>query len=175
MTTLPNDDQADQTNDSARPKLNIATDKVSADFKDKMQEMRLADQEKAIEKEAKLLIMPYINLAAFAILPEAIGMVSEEDAKEASAVCFFKQEDTIRLATTKPNNPKLNEVVENFKKQDYAAEIYLISPHSLDRSLTFYKTIPKIKKIERGITISKDDLEKFKGQYTDLEDLANKT
>ncbi|MBI5621240.1 type II/IV secretion system protein [Candidatus Falkowbacteria bacterium] len=175
MTTPPNNtpDPIQTTDDSQRPRLHLASEKVEADFAHKMRELQLAEEEKDIAAKAEAAGLPYINLSTFAILPEAIGSISEDTARAAKAVCFSRQDDDLRLATTEPDSASLSALTADLTRQAYRLTVYLVSPHSLEQALRFYKAIPKIKKVARGIAITGTDLERFQGQFKTLPELTN--
>lgn len=141
-------------------------------FTQKAKEIKIKEIERATQKEAALLGVPYVDLSSFAVSPEALSLIEEEEARRMPVICFFYDGKNIRLATTDYGNKEVAEVLEKFKNKYYAdAELYLISDHSLERALNLYKTIPKPRKAISGIKISEADLNKYSDQFASFKDI----
>ncbi len=167
------DDQQNTTSPK-KPHLQISTPEVEEKFKSKITEIQLGEKETEAKTRAEALNLSYINLSKLALLPEAISVIPEEQAKKIKAVCFDKEDDNLKIAVVDPENPELQKVIAKLEEEDYKIKLYLISPHSFDHAVYFYKTVPKIKEVKLGVSITEADLEKFKGQFKDLPSLAKK-
>jgi type IV pilus assembly protein PilB len=145
---------------------------TQSQFTQKAKEIKIKEIERATQKQAALLGAPYVDLSSFAISPDALSLIEEEDARRMSVVCFFYDGKNIRLATTDYENKEASAVLEKFKNKYYTeVELYLISDHSLERALDLYKSIPKPRKIIKGIEISETDLNKYSDQFASFKDI----
>jgi len=174
ITFMSDDTNTSPADDPKKPVLHITDEETAEKLKYRMHEMDLAEKEKQTQKIAGTLGLPYIELGKIPILPDAISLISEEKAKKNNVLCFDRDEDKLKLATTKPDNPAIQETIKEFEAKDYHVEIYLVSAYGFEKGLYFYKTVPKIKELQRGISINQEDLDKFKGQFSDFKQIAEK-
>ncbi|MFH1537216.1 MAG: GspE/PulE family protein, partial [Patescibacteria group bacterium] len=97
----------------------------------------------------------------------------EEDSKENKIICFFHLEGQIRVATTDPDNPNIHEVINKLQKKFPREKIalYLTSKHSFNEGFKLYKAVAKIRKVEFGVKITQEQLDKFKEEIKTFPDL----
>ena len=146
-----------------------------AQFAKKSQEIKLKELERSTKKKASSARLPYFNLFAFPISPEALSVLEEKQAIENNVVCFYYDGKNIRLGTTDYKNEKLKEILSDLEQRYYCdVRLYIISKHSLSYALSLYKNLPKIRKNLKGIEISTDDLEKFSNDIKDYRSLNEK-
>jgi len=55
---------------------------------DRLLEIGLKEKENIVQERALETGLPYVNLRGFAIAPDALGLISDERAKAAQAVCY---------------------------------------------------------------------------------------
>lgn len=145
---------------------------VGAKFAAKEKELKIKAEEKAAQKIAANLGISYVDLAGFPITPDALSLITEEEAKEISAVSFFYDGRHIRLAALNPEDKKVKNKISELKKEYHCeVKIYLISIHSFDFTLSLYRMIPKIKKIAKGVAVTEDDLNRYSASFTSFKDL----
>ncbi len=65
-------------------------------FSEKQEEIKLKEIERLTMQKAARSGIPYINLSGFAVSPEALSLIKEEDGKRLSVVCFFYDGQNIR-------------------------------------------------------------------------------
>ncbi|MFA6534034.1 MAG: GspE/PulE family protein [Patescibacteria group bacterium] len=169
---MTNDSLNSNTPDSDR--LDISTPEVAAKLDKKMDELHLADNEREVEAAAAGQGLLYINLSGLAISPQAISLIPQDRAQELGTICFDLQGDQVSLGTVNPLQPGLAELQSELNAKEYQINLYLISPHSLEKAFFFYKTVPKIKPVERGLNIKADDLQNFRNQFANFAELAEK-
>jgi type IV pilus assembly protein PilB len=146
-----------------------------AKFLSKQEEIKNKEIERQTQAKAQSLGLSYINLFGFPISPEALTLISEEDAIKNKLVCFFYDGGSIRVATTRPENPEAQKIVDSINKEYFTeSSTYLISNNSLKHALKLYETIPKIKKNVKGVEINEDDLTKFEADIIDYKSLNEK-
>ncbi len=150
------------------------TDKesVQAKFLKKQEEIKRKETERITKNKAAFLGLPYINLVGFPISPEALSLINEEKANKLKTICFFYDGQNIRIATINPDNPLIQDLLVKLQEKYYCnIKLYFVSPLSLDYALKLYKSLPKIKKIDRKITIEEEDLNKFTEEFSSFRKL----
>ena len=151
---------------------NEATQDPQDILDEKISDIKLKDKERETAQMAVSLGMPYINLFGFAITPEALALIPENLATELKLVCFFNNDRKLRFATTDPNNPAINEVIEKTtNEQSGTSELYLVSAKSFDFALALYKKLPKIKNIKSGVAIEEADLLQWQDEIQNFSSL----
>lgn len=141
-------------------------------FSQKQKEIKLKEMEKSTKQAAISMGLPYIDLMGFAISPEALLIISETNANNLQTVCFYYDGTRIRLATTKPDNPELPEVVSKLKEKYFSeVGVYLVSENSLQHALKFYAALPKPREINRGLKIDEAEMNKYSESFSSFKNL----
>lgn len=154
----------------------ISNDEVLEKFNQRMKKIKEQDLESYVQEKARMMKLPYIDLLNFPISPEAISLISEEEAKMFGVICFFFNGEEFRLGISEEINKERAENILNNLQAKFHSKglIYLISKNSYIRALNVYKSFPKIRKIERGVKITDSDIEKFKGQINNFIQLQSR-
>lgn len=147
---------------------------VAGLFAKKQEEIKLKEIERQASNKAIEYGLDYVNLNRFPISPEALSLIGEEKAKELKLICFFYDGKNIRLACLNPSEKIKTEMMALEKKYFSQAKLYLISISSFNLALAAYKTLPKTKKHENGVEITKENLEKFKENISSYKSLNEK-
>jgi len=144
----------------------------------KQKEIQLKKIEQEVSARAAAASGDYINLVAFPVSPEALSLISEEQARELGVVCFFYDGENTRLGALNPQSPAVIELAATIDAKYFTkSRLYFVSKTSLDEALNLYKTLPKTKKYDSGVEIKAEDLEKFKAvisSYRSLDAEINK-
>ncbi|MBU4347113.1 GspE/PulE family protein [Patescibacteria group bacterium] len=141
-------------------------------FSEKQEEIKLKEIERLTMQKAAKSGIPYINLIGFAVSPEALSLIKEEDAKRLSVVCFFYDGKNIRLAATKPHDEEIQALFGQMKQKYFCqGAIYLISNHSLEFALKLYQALPMPKEAIKGVKINDEELNKYSDRLSSLKDL----
>jgi len=149
-----------------------APSKAEEKLTEKMAVIREAEKEKEAEKKAQALGVPYVNLKGFAISPEALSLIPEEQAEKLKVISFLYTGPEIRLGAIDPQNEEVQELLHQLEERLHAnGEIYLITQQSFDQAVKLYKVLPKPKKIIKGVEISEEDLIKFQEKIGNFEEL----
>ncbi|MDP2789878.1 MAG: GspE/PulE family protein [bacterium] len=154
-------------------RLHVASEESQEKFRDKMVEIKLKEQEQAVQRRAEELGIGYINLKGFPIGPEVLTLVPEAVATDLQVITFLRQDDQIRIGAVDPTNEHVLALMENLAA-DLKANVvpYIISPHSFELAFRFYASVPKIKKFTAGVQVSADDLLRFKQDIHSITDIA---
>ncbi len=178
MADVTISDLLKQNNDNhnqkqAAPK--IAGDETREKFQEKMAEIEEREKEKVTEEKAARIGLPYINLKGFPISPEALVLIDLEVCKRIKAVCFLYAGGEIRIGTMDPDNEELADIIEKLKEK-YIANVglYLISQKSFEAAIRTYERIPVLKEMPKGVSITEEDIEKYRKELKTFKDLNDK-
>jgi type IV pilus assembly protein PilB len=153
----------------------VAEESIEGKFAIKEREIKLKELERATKSAAQNLGFSYISLGNFPISPEALSLISEEDARRLGVVCFYFDGQKLRLGVIDPSLPEIKIIYENLLEKFYAeGDIYLVSENSLAKALDLYRALPKVRKFISGVEISPVDFEKFKNEISDYRSLNEK-
>ncbi len=153
---------------------------ASAKFEEKNKIIAVHEMEHYTQNKAADLGVPYLDLSAFPIGPEALSLMTEDEARALQAVCFYFDGKNLRLAAVEPQNEAVLAKLEALKKQAYAesGDIYIVSPHSLEHALYLYRTLPKFKPQPKGISLTEESLNQYSekiASFLDLQKQINST
>jgi len=151
---------------------------VQEKFEEKMKAVRLSELEEETRRKAAVSGIQYVNLKGFPISPEAIGQIPKEQAEELKTVCFLYSGTEFRLAVVEPDQPEIKELLFQIAERLQAnGGVYRISEESLRVALKMYDVLPKIKIVMKGVKVTDDELNRFKGElktYADVQRVLNK-
>jgi len=143
-----------------------------AKFSAKMHDLDLQAKERETAKRGAFLGVSYINLKGFPISPDALVLLSFEQAKELKMAVFLQTGDEVRIAAVDPSRPDVKEAAYQVGERARAnVGMYIISEESYAHALKLYDTLPKIRKIVKGVEITEADLKKYQDQMTSFKDL----
>ena len=161
--------------DDDKVKLNITSVDKSDELSDKLSSIHNTDVEKVIEDQAKADGFSYISFKAFPIGSDALGLIPLETAQEIGVLCFYYTGESMRFATQTPKDKKVHEYCKAKAEELHAEyEIYQVSNISWDIAIRAYDKVPKLRKIETGVSITEKELEDMKKQIETPEDLQKK-
>ncbi|MBI4133117.1 Flp pilus assembly complex ATPase component TadA, partial [Candidatus Uhrbacteria bacterium] len=141
----------------------------------KMYALELAAKEREVQSRAAALGIPYINLKAFPISPEALALVPEERATELRTLCFFYSGAEVRLAAVDPSQKESQELLYQIEERTHArGGLYMISEESLRQAIKLYAALPKIKPIVKGVEITEEEIKKYEQELASFRELQAK-
>ncbi len=147
-------------------------DSASAKFAVKQKQLKIKELERLTKQAADSAGLPYLDLAGFPISPEALALITEEQAKELSTLCFFYDGQHIRLASLTPDEEAVKELAKSLKEKYFSeVRIYLITENSFNFGLEMYKTIPKVREVIRGVKVTEEELNKYGEKLASFKDL----
>lgn len=162
--------QGSQSSSTSKPK--VASDEKKEKLKAKLSEIKVKETEEEAAQKARQIGISYINLADFPISPEALSLVSSEDALKHKLICFYRTEEKAKLASVQVEGDALADFREQLEgAYDLKTDLYLISEHSFNSAYQRYASLPKVTKIIKGVEISAKDFERFKDKIKTFKDL----
>jgi len=165
-------DSSSKTDDNTDDGTNDNDENAQEKLAKKQEEIKKKEIERLCEKTANELSIPYTNLSGAPISPEALILVSKEQAKDLAVVCFYYDGTHLRLGSTNPQDEKVQTLLNDLNKKYHTqGEMHLISEYSLNYGLDIYDKLPKIKETVKGIKISEEDLDKYSEEFSTFKDL----
>ena len=151
---------------------NLTSADSQAKFSAKMRDLDMQAKERETAKRGALLGFSYINLKGFPISPEALALLSHEQAAALKTVVFLQTGDEVRVAAIDTSRPDVKEAAYQVGERAHAnVGMYIISEESFGLALKLYDTLPKIHKIVKGVEITEADLKKYQDQMSSFKDL----
>ncbi len=142
------------------------------ELKRKLEELKIKKIEEETQKKAVALGLPYVNLKGFSIPPETLRIVSQEEAEKNGLIPFFLDERKVNLAVLDPFKPEVLELKTKIENEtNLEVFLYLTSENSFLSALKLYKSLPKIKKREKGVEITEEDLLNYQTKIKNFSDL----
>lgn len=163
---------APQQKTVSRKTPQVASPETAEVFSETMRTIRLREKEHEAQQQAATLGVPYINLVGFPISSETLVVLTEEQAQQFKAICFYAGSAGLRVGSVDPSNPELVALVQKIAKELFTTPtVYLISEHSFSSAFKLYAAVPKIKKFVYGVEITEADITRFEKEIKTFRDL----
>lgn len=121
---------------------------------------REMQEEDTVEK-ARMFNLPYVNLYTFPLDLNVLGILSEEEAMRTESVPFYRDTQDLRIGTTNPKNPSLQEKLKELAASGkFTPTLYIISKTSYDKVMGFYSKVVTPKPA-RDETVTADSTQDF--------------
>lgn len=141
-------------------------------FSEKQGEINKKEMERLTRQKAAGKGIPYVDLAGFAVSPDALSIIDEQEAIKLSAVCFYYDGQKIRVGSTDPENSEVKDLLDKLKEKYHCqGTLYLISENSLNFALKLYKNISKKYEEVKGVKVTEEELDKYSGRFSSFKDL----
>ena len=109
-------------------------------------------EERETQSRAQGMGLEYVNLHHFPVDLAALGVFTEQEAKDTSSVPFFNDHHDLRIGTTQPGNPALQAKLQSLPKK-LNVRMYIISESSLKGMMKFYeKVVRPTSKSQESVT-----------------------
>lgn len=97
-------------------------------------------EERETQRRARSLGLEYVSLQSFPMDLTALGIFSEQEAKDTESVPFYKERHDVRIGTMNPNNLQLKAKLGEMAG-DWNVTLYLISQSSYLATMKFYSKV----------------------------------
>lgn len=135
------------------------------DLKRALDDVNRKMQEDETRAKAMAMGLQHIDLHNFPIDFNVLGIFSENEAKEAQAVPFFKDEKDLKIGAVDPSNSLLQQKIRELAAKNKVS-VYLISPQSLAGTIRFYSKVLKPK-------IAQDEVVRIEVKWDFIQELKN--
>ena len=140
------------------------------DLKAKLVKLRREGEERAAERLAKEMNLPYVDVAKKPISLEAVRVIPEAKAREAKAAGIEVRSNKIALAAVNPALPAAKALVEWLTGQHFEVKVFVVSPSGLAAALRFYKFVkPEAKQITGKVSMGKEGIEALTARLVDFD------
>jgi hypothetical protein len=144
-------------------KPQVSSEETAEQLTNKLKSIKEQELETLTEKNAQTQGCGYINLKAFPISSEALGLIPREEAEAKQLICFYYTGEAIRFASLEPTSEAVKEYAQAVAEQHHATfEIFLISRLSWEIAIKAYDKVPKIRETNTGVKITEAELETLK-------------
>ena len=118
---------APQQKTVSRKTPQVASPETAEVFSETMRTIRLREKEHEAQQQAATFGVPYINLVGFLISSETLVVLTEEQAQQFKAICFYAGSAGLRVGSVDPSNPELVALVQKIAKELFTVPtVYLI-------------------------------------------------
>src|SRR3989338_3750274 len=109
----------------------------------KYEMLRRKEEEESVKLLSQKYKLPYIDLFIFPIEIDAIKTLPEDRARAANLAIFQRAGKNLKIGVRTPEKEETKTALKHLESDRYTYELYLISVHSLEHALGFYKKIPE--------------------------------
>lgn len=117
----------------------------------KVGELYLKEAEDLARMLADRYDLPYIDLTKVSINTDALRLIPEADAREATMAAFKISGKNISIAIQTPHNQKAQDIISDLKNKNYIPTVYLCSETSLKRAWERYAEVSQSEQAEAGV------------------------
>ena len=137
--------------------------------------LRKKEEEIATEQLANSLGMAYLNLQFIPINPDALKILTKEQAQKAEMVIFQRSGVNLKIAIKDISNPNTQAVLKQFNQKSYSLDLYIVSKYSLEKGYAAYDFFQTRSDVVKDKLIIPDKmLQDFQEGIIHLDDFARK-
>jgi type IV pilus assembly protein PilB len=130
-------------------------------------------QEKSARDYAKKYGLHYIDLSRIPLNPDYLKFISHQDSEKASAVSFFKNGNTLRIACSDPNKNEF-QALKQLLEKDYELEVFFASEASIQQALSTYGQSNNFQKPEIVEEVDEKNIKNYSAEISDLSQLPER-
>jgi len=117
----------------------------------KLEETKIREAEDLAQILSGKYGIPYVDLSTISINTDALRLIEEKVARDAQIAGFQMTGKKISVIIFSPNNPTLNEVLNDLKNRGYIPTLFMGSQVSLERAWGRYKEISLAAETKAGL------------------------
>jgi len=141
---------------------------------EKIKNIKRQEEEESAKTAATNLGLSYANLSSLPIDTEALVLVNETVARNASLAVIAKKDTHLSIAVDKnPEDKAIQAILKKLHDQGYTWSIIFVSKYSLANAFDRYKNIPKHNKVDISgrVYISKEVIVDLRERIKELKDV----
>src|SRR3989344_474421 len=128
-------------------------------------ELREREAEELAQILAKKHGLPYLDLTSVTIDLDTLKLIPEADAREGKIAAFQSVGRKLSVALLNPDTLKAKAVLEDLKSKKFDAELFLVSPGSLEKAFSRYAEIPAFEEVKTAlIDVSNERLKEYESK-----------
>ena len=128
-------------------------------------ELREHEAEELAQVLAKKHGLPYLDLTSVTIDLDTLKLIPEADAREGKIAAFQSVGRKLSVALLNPDTLKAKAVLEDLKSKKFDAELFLVSPGSLEKAFSRYAEIPAFEEVKTAlIDVSNERLKEYESK-----------
>ncbi len=133
------------------------------DLQTRLAKLRREGEERAAERLAAKLGMPYANLAKMPVSLEAVRVIPEQKARDGKIAGIELKARQIAVGAVDPELPATKAAVKELQGEDYEVKVFVVSASSLEDAFRFYKFVkPPEKAITGKVEIAAERIDDLK-------------
>ncbi|MBI3305478.1 type II/IV secretion system protein [Candidatus Parcubacteria bacterium] len=133
----------------------------------KLKAIRRGEEERAAERHAQSLQLPYVNLQTVPIDAEAIVMVPEPEARRGRLAIVQRTGFALRIALEDPKDGEAKKTLAQLAGDGFESHLFVASRASLEKAWKIYRDVrPKPKAITGRVAISQTRIEALQKTLT---------
>ncbi|AKM78065.1 MAG: hypothetical protein UY31_C0027G0006 [Candidatus Wolfebacteria bacterium GW2011_GWE1_48_7] len=109
----------------------------------KLDRIKKEAQEREAQHRAVALNKKYITLTKTPINIEALSVIPETTAREASVAAIERKVNQLAVVTLDPTRAKTKQALDDLVAKGYTVTDYIVSPSSMDYALSYYRYVAK--------------------------------
>lgn len=133
------------------------------------------EEEARTQAVASQLGLQYVNLISYPILPDILRIIPKDVAQQHHLVAYLKVEGQLRVATSRPANEQLPQLLGQLKaRTQYDLQLVICSESSIRYVLKLYDTLPAVGATEEKVAVTNQEVSAWENQIQGLTDLKQK-
>lgn len=133
------------------------------DLKAKLTQLRREGEERAAERRAAELNIPYEDLSRMPISLEAVRVIPEEKARNAKAATIEVRSKKVAVALADPELPAAKALIKELRDEQYETKLFVVSPSSLGVAWRLYQFIkPTAASVTGKVSIAQGRIDELK-------------
>lgn len=137
-----------------------------------LKEIRIKEEEQAVEHNAGILGIPYIDLTGVGIEADALKLLPESESRSKEIALFKVTGKHLYVALKDASNEEAQKIIKGFEADGYIVSPYLVSERSMKKAWDRYADISMTRQSTGLLDISEDALAKLIEEIKDNTDVG---
>lgn len=139
-----------------------------------MQGLNREFEEKSTMEKAQKMGMNYVDIEKVRINPDHLKVLTEEEARRAKVLPFFRIGKRLRLAIVHPTSPETQRLIKKLKDGGYGINVNLASETGLENALESYKNQQSVTPIVAENIVDESQIESYQKEVENLAEMQQK-
>ncbi len=140
--------------------------------KKQLDEIRVQEEERSVERNAKIMDLPYIDLSGVSIQTDALKLLPESESREKEIALFKVTGKHLYAAIRDSGSPAVQQTIKDFEAKGYLVSPYMVSQRSLNKAWDRYQDISMTRQSSGLLDISEDALTQMTKDIHTNQDVA---